>query len=159
MQIVSLYPEVASLDDHLVEIRSLVERLRPDRVIVDSLSALERLGSEASFREFVVGLTSFARSAGIALVLTASSPQLFGGTSVTDSHISGLIDAIIVVRHVETSSELRRGILVLRMRGTSHEHQIRELRFTGGELTVGEPFAGMRGVLTGQPVDRQVPPG
>jgi circadian clock protein KaiC len=156
MHIVALYPEVASLDDHLVEVRSLVERLRPDRVVIDSLSALERLGSEASFREFVVGLTSYVRTAGVALFLTASSPQLYGGTSVTDSHISGLIDAIIVLRHIETSSELRRGILVLRMRGSSHEHQIRELTFTGGSLTVGPPFAGLRGVLTGQPVDRPV---
>jgi hypothetical protein len=40
------------------------------------------------------------------------------------------------------------------MRGSSHEHQIRELTFTGGQLTVGRPFSGMRGVLTGQPVDR-----
>lgn len=157
MHIVSLYPEVASLDDHLVEIRALVERLQPDRVVVDSLSALERLGSDASFRAFVVGLTSYARTAGVALFLTTSAPQLLGGTSVTDSHISGLIDAIIVLRHVETSSELRRGILVLRMRGSNHEHQIRELLFTGGQLTVGAPFEGFVGVLTGQPVDRPSP--
>ena len=38
LHVVSLYPEVASLDDHLVEVRDLVERLRPSRLVIDSLS-------------------------------------------------------------------------------------------------------------------------
>src|SRR3712207_7744524 len=51
LTIVSLYPEVASLDDHLVEIRDLVERLRPTRLTIDTLSALERLGSGPAYRD------------------------------------------------------------------------------------------------------------
>ncbi len=154
LHIVSLYPEVASLDDHLVEIRDLVERMEPTRLVIDSLSALERLGSAHSYREFVIGVTSFVRTVGVASLMTASSPHLVGGTSVTESHISGLIDAIVVMRHVETKSELKRGILVLKMRGSSHEHEIRELLIGEGVMEVGEPFAGLGGVLTGQPVPR-----
>jgi hypothetical protein len=37
------------------------------------------------------------------------------------------------------------------MRGSSHDHQIRELSVQDGELVVGEPFGGLGGVLTGQP--------
>jgi circadian clock protein KaiC len=70
---------------------------------------------------------------------------------VTESHISGLIDTIVLLRHVEHESSLKRGILVLKMRGSSHEHQIRELAVRDGDLVVGEPFAGLGGVLTGQP--------
>jgi circadian clock protein KaiC len=152
LRIVSTYPEVASLDDHLVEIQDLVRRLRPDRLVVDSLSALERIGSPIAYRGFVIGLTSFVRTADLATLLTASSPHLLGGTAVTESHLSGLIDAIIVLRHVETASELRRGLLVLRMRGSSHEHQIRELTIGRDGVAVGEPFAGLGGVLTGHPL-------
>ena len=153
LHVVSAYPEVASLDDHLVEIQDLVRRLRPDRLVVDSLSALERIGSEGAYREFVIGLTSFVRTEDLATLLTASSPHLIGGTAVTESHVSGLIDAIIVLRHVETASELRRGLLVVRMRGSSHEHQIRELSVGAEGIAVGEPFIGLGGVLTGQPLD------
>ena len=151
LHIVSLYPEVASLDDHLVEIRDLVERLEPTRLTIDSLSALERLGSPQAYREFVISITSFIKTVGLASVMTAASAQLVGATSVTESHISGLIDAIVLLRHVEHESELKRGILVLKMRGSSHDHQIRELSVQGGDLVVGEPFAGLGGVLTGQP--------
>ena len=154
LTVVSVYPEVASLDDHLVEVRSLVERFAPARVVIDSLSALERLGSPQAYREFVIGLTSFVRTTGLASVMTAASPHLVGGTSVTESHISGLIDVVVVLRHVECDSSLKRGILVLKMRGSSHDHDIRELVISDGRLTVGEPFTGLSHVLTGQPLPR-----
>ena len=154
LDIVSLYPEVASLDDHLVEIRDLIERLQPARLVLDSLSALERLGSGVAYREFVISITSFIKTVGLASVMTAASSQLVGATSVTESHISGLIDTIVLLRHVEHQSSLKRGILVLKMRGSSHDHQIRELVVRDGDLVVGEPFAGLGGVLTGQPVVR-----
>ena len=154
LHVVSLYPEVASLDDHLVEVRDLVQRLEPARLAVDSLSALERLGSPHAYREFVIGVTSFVKTVGLASVLTASSPHLVGGTSVTESHISGLIDAIVVLRHIEDESELKRGVLVLKMRGISHDHHIRSLDVVDGDLVVGEPFLGLGGILAGQPRDR-----
>ena len=123
-----IYPEVASLDDHLVEVSDRIAARGRARLVVDSLSALERVGSEVAYREFVIGITSYVRTLGLASVMTASSSQLVGGTSVTESHISGLIDAIVLLRHVETASSLRRGILVLKARGIDHEHEIRELR-------------------------------
>ena len=80
---------------------------------------------------------------------------------MTEIHISRLNDAIVVLRHVETASELRRGVLVLRMRGSDHEHQIRELVVGPAGVTVGEPFLGLGGVLSGQPIPgpRPTPPG
>jgi circadian clock protein KaiC len=154
LTLVSLYPEVASLDDHLVEIRDLVERHRPARLVVDSLSALERLGSPQSYREFVIGLTSYVKQVGLASLLTASAPHLVGGTSVTESHISGLIDAILVLRYVEVDSELKRGILVLKIRGSSHVQQIRELSIGDGTMVVGRPFLGLDGIMTGRTTPR-----
>ena len=150
LRIVALYPEVASLDDHLVEIRSLVDSFAPTRLVLDSLSALERLGSDASYRTLVIGLTSYVKQIGLASLMTASAPHLVGGTSVTESHISGLIDAIIVLRYVEVDSALRRGVLVLKMRASAHEQQIRELIISAGEMTVGEPFRVLGGILSGQ---------
>ena len=99
----------------------MVDRFQPARIAVDSLSALERLGSAASYREFVIGLTSYVKETGVASLVTASAPDLLGGTSVTESHISGLIDAIVLLRYVEVQSAVRRGITVLKMRGSAHD--------------------------------------
>ena len=105
LDVVSLYPEVASLDDHLVEIRSMVERLQPTRLVIDSLSALERIGSAYAYREFVISMTSFIRTVGLASVMTAASSELVGATSVTESHISGLIERGIIRRPVRWTLE------------------------------------------------------
>ncbi len=154
LRIVSLYPEVASLDDHLVQIRDLVDGHRPSRLIVDSLSALERLGSPVAYREFVIGLTSYVKQIAVASLMTASATHLIGGTSVTESHISGLIDVILVLRYVEVDSELKRGILMLKMRGSAHDQQIRELTIGEGSMVVGSAFSGLDGILMGQPSPR-----
>ena len=145
--IVALYPEVASLDDHLVEVTSLVQRFEPARLVVDSLSALERLGSPQSYREFVIGLTSFIKETGLASVVTASAGDPADAASVTQSHISGLIDAIVLLRYVELDSAIRRAVAVLKMRGSAHDPQIREFTIDGTGMTVGEPFSGRVGVL------------
>ena len=145
--IVALYPEVASLDDHLVEIKSVVERFGPSRLVVDSLSSLERLGSAPSYREFVIGLTSFVKETGVTTLVTASAPDLLGGSSVTESHISGLIDAIVLLRYVEVASAVRRAVAVLKVRGSSHDQAIREFTIDADGMHVGGPFQLSAGIL------------
>jgi circadian clock protein KaiC len=145
--IVPLYPEVASLDDHLVEIKTVVKRFGPSRIAVDSLSALERLGSPQSYREFVIGLTSFVKETGIASLVTASAPDLLGGASATESHISGLIDAIVLLRYVEVESTVKRAVSVLKMRGSQHDAVIREFTIGGQGMRIGGPFSGLAGIL------------
>jgi len=44
-----------------------------------------------------------------------------------------------------------RGILLLLMRGSGHDQQIRELIVEDGSMVVGEPFTGLNGILTGRP--------
>ncbi len=143
----SLYPEVASLDDHLVEIKSVVERFGPSRIVIDSLSALERLGSAPAYREFVIGLTSFVKETGIASLVTASAPDLMGGASVTESHISGLIDVIVLLRYAEVDSSVRRALTVLKMRGSRHDSTIREFTIDDSGLHLGDRFTATGGIL------------
>ena len=102
----------------------------------------------------MIGLTSDAKEIGLASFLTPSAPHPVGGTSGTGSHICGLIDAVIELRHVEVDSALKRGILVLKVRGSGHEQRLCELTLAEGDMKVGEPFSGLGGILTGQGVPR-----
>jgi len=139
LHVVSLYPEVASLDDHLVEVRELVERVQPSRLVLDGMSALERLGSEQSYRGFLLRVTAFVRSIGLATFITASPPALTS-TSSTAIHVTGLVDTIIVLRHHESGATVKRGIHIQRMRGSSHETTVRELIIDDRGVTVGPPL-------------------
>ena len=146
------YPEIASLEDHLVEIKDAIEEFRPQRLAIDSLSALERIGTVKGFREFIIGLTSFVKAEQVAALFTATTTALMGGSSITEGHISTLTDSIILLRYIEMNGEVRRGIAVLKMRGSTHDRRIREFRIDGSGMHIGDGFSGVSGILSGNAV-------
>jgi circadian clock protein KaiC len=152
LRVICDYPEVANLEDWLVSIQTMVEEFKPKRVAVDSLSALERVGTPKAFREFVIGLTSFIKQQEITGVFTSTTSSLLGGASITETHISTLTDSIILLRYVEMYGEMKRGLTVLKMRGSIHEKAIRELTIDGTGMHIGRPFRHVTGILAGTPV-------
>ncbi len=154
LKVVCEYPEVMGLEDHLIDMKTIIDEFKPNRVAVDSLSALERVSSIKGFREFVIGLTSFIKHEEIVGLFTATTPTLMGGTSVTEAHISTITDSIILLRYVEMYGEMRRGLTVLKMRGSMHDKDIREFTIDGQGMHIGKPFRDVTGILTGQPMHR-----
>ena len=152
LRVVCDYPEVASLEDWLLTIQRTVEDFRPSRVALDSLSALERVGTIKAFREFVIGFTSFIKQQEITGLFTSTTPTLMGGTSITEGHISTLTDSIILLRYVEMFGEMKRGITVLKMRGSIHDKGIREFTIDRKGMHLGRPFRNVTGILAGSPV-------
>lgn len=153
LKVLCVYPEVAGLEDHLIWMKDEIEAFKPQRIAVDSLSALERVASIRGFREFAIGLTSFVKHREVAGLFTATTPTLMGGTSVTEGNISTITDSIILLRYVEVYGEIRRGITILKMRGSWHDTNIREFNINDQGLHVGKPFRAVTGILTGYPVE------
>lgn len=151
LKIVAVYPETAGLEDHLISMKKEIEKFKPNRVAVDSLSALERVSTIKGFREFVISLTSFIKHQEIAGLFTSTAATLMGGTSVTETHISTITDSIILLRYVEMFGEMKRGIMVLKMRGSMHDKGIREFRIDGTGLRIEKAFRGVSGILAGNP--------
>jgi circadian clock protein KaiC len=152
LRVMCNYPEVEGLEDWLLSIQRAVHELRPQRVAVDSLSALERVGTPKAFREFVIGLTSFIKHQEITGLFTSTTERLMGGTSITEAHISTLTDSIVLLRYVEMFGEMKRGITVLKMRGSIHDKRIREFTVDGSGMHLGRPFRNVTGILSGAPM-------
>jgi circadian clock protein KaiC len=150
LKVVCAYPESAPLEDHLISMKRMIDEFAPNRVAVDSLSALERVAPVKSFREFVIGLGSFVKHKEIPGLFTATTSSLLGGTSITETHISTTTDSIILLRYVELHGRMRRGIAVLKMRGSPHEKDIREFTIDHEGLHIGEPFREVAGILAGR---------
>ncbi|MEZ2409280.1 circadian clock protein KaiC [Bosea sp. RCC_152_1] len=140
LKVICLYPEAQSLPDHLLTIQQLVEEFKPDRLAVDSLSALERIAGETGFREFLIGLTSFIKKREIAGLCTATNKSLIGGQSASEQHISTLTDAIILLRYIQEHDMMHRGLMVLKMRGSEHDKHIRRFTIDGKGMHLGEHF-------------------
>jgi circadian clock protein KaiC len=149
LRVICAYPEVASLEDHLIDIKTEIDDFQPRRVAIDSLSALERISTFKSYREFMLGVTSFIKDRETAGLFTSTTPALLGGTSITEAHISTITDSIILLRYVEIFGEMRRGLTVLKMRGSGHDKGIREFVIDGHGMHIGNPFRNIAGILSG----------
>ncbi len=147
LRVVSVYPEEASLEDHLLEIKQLVDEYAPTRLVVDSVSALERAGSPTAFREFLVGLTSFAKRRDMTVVLTASTAGVLDGAGTTVGHVSTLADAIVLLRYVEQAGQVRRALTVLKVRGSAHDTAIRSVTIDDDGFRIGGPLGVPSGLL------------
>ncbi|MBF0480768.1 MAG: circadian clock protein KaiC [Desulfovibrionaceae bacterium] len=151
LKVVCEYPEVCSMEDRLVSMKKAIMEFKPHRVAVDSLSALERVSSLRGFREFIMGLTSFIKHQESTGLFTSTTSTLLGGTSITEAHISTLTDSIILLRYVEMFGEMRRGLTVLKMRGSQHDKNIKEFTIDAHGLHLGKPFRNVGGILAGNP--------
>ncbi len=157
LKVVCTYPEVMGLEDHLIRMKKEIVAFKPTRVAVDSLSALERVSTGKGFREFVIGITSFIKHQEIVGLFSSTTPTLLGGSSITEEHISTITDSIILLRYVEMFGEMRRGITVLKMRGSMHDKGIREYSIDGQGMHIGLQFHGISGILSGQPMQVSQP--
>ena len=149
LKIICAYPEIMGLEDHLHNMKVNIEKFKPTRIAVDSLTALERVSTIKSYREFVIGLTSLIKEKQMAGLFTATTPTLMGGSSVTEEHISTITDSIILLRYVEMFGEMKRGITVLKMRGSLHDKNIREYSINSKGLQINKAFRNVSGILSG----------
>ena len=152
LRVICDYPDVSGLEDWLVTIQAAIMDFKPRRVALDSLSALEHVGTTKAFREFVIGLTSFIKHQEITGLFTSTTASLMGGDSITETHISTLTDSIILLRYVEMFGDMKRGLTVLKMRGSWHDKAIREFKIGKGGMRMGRPFRNVTGILAGAPV-------
>ncbi len=157
LKVVTDYPEIMPLENHLIRMKKIIEEFKPNRVAIDSLSALERNSTTRSFREFVISLTAFVKDQEMAGLFT-STTALLGGTSVTEAHISSICDSIILLRYVEVYGEMRRALTVLKMRGSMHDKEIREFNIDGSGMHLGKAFRNVTGILAGNPTQLAMAP-
>lgn len=153
LQVISEYPEASSLEDRLISIRDMIGQFRPQRVVLDTVTALHRLASDKTFRDFTLGLTSLLKREQITGLFTADVGTGIGGEVVgaplSRDYLSGIADSIIQLRYVEIGSRIYRGLTVLKLRGSSHETEIREFSIDGRGLHIGPAFQQTQGVLIG----------
>ena len=151
LKIICAYPESAGLEDHLQIIKTEIANFKPSRVAIDSLSALDRGVSNNSFRQFVIGVTGFAKQEEITGFFTNTTEQFMGLHSITESHISTITDTILMLQYVEVRGEMSRAINVFKMRGSWHDKGIREYTISDKGPEIRDSFHNLERIISGSP--------
>ncbi len=151
LKIICTYPESTGLEDHLQIIKSQIAHFKPSRIAIDSLSALARGVSNNAFRQFVIGVTGYAKQEEITGFFTNTTDQFMGSHSITDSHISTITDTILMLQYVEIRGEMSRAINVFKMRGSWHDKGIREYNITADGPDIKDSFRNYERIISGAP--------
>ena len=124
------------------EILDAITRVGAKRLVIDSLVGFEMAlapGFRADFRESLYRMIGALTGAGITILSTVEVEDSF--TSLQFSHyaISFLTDDIIRLRYVEIDGQLRKVMVVVKMRGGNHSKDIREYVITNKGVVVIHP--------------------
>lgn len=151
LRILCAYPESAGLEDHLQIIKTEIADFKPSRIAIDSLSALARGVSNNAFRQFVIGVTGYAKQEEITGFFTNTTDQFMGAHSITESHISTITDTILMLQYVEIRGEMSRAINVFKMRGSWHDKGIREYSISDKGPEIKDSFRNYERIISGSP--------
>jgi circadian clock protein KaiC len=139
LEILYLRPLDLSVDETMQAILDAVERIGAKRVVIDSLAGFEAAlapGFRENFRESLYRVISALTGAGVTIISTLEVEDTFTGLPLSPHTISFLTDDIIRLRYVEIDGQLRRMMVVVKMRGGNHSKDIREYVITDEGITV-----------------------
>jgi circadian clock protein KaiC len=66
-----------------------------------------------------------------------------------------MTDSIIVQRYIEVESRLRRLMAVVKVRGSSHSHELREFVIDDSGIVIGDMLPNEEGLLGGRPTKKR----
>jgi circadian clock protein KaiC len=142
LELLYLRPLDLSVDETMLALLEAIKRVGAKRLVIDSLVGFEMAlapGFRADFRESLYRMIGALTGAGITILSTVEVEDNF--TSLQFSHyaISFLTDDIIRLRYVEIDGQLRKTMVVIKMRGGNHSKDIREYVITGKGVVVIHP--------------------
>jgi circadian clock protein KaiC len=144
------YPETTSMEDHFIQLRRTVEDFQPHRLVIDTLSALERIVSPRGLLDFIIALDAVLRPKEVTALLT-SAPSGRVTPAVTPAiavEIASLADVTILLRDFESQGRIHRSIAVTQTRGSAHDPTIREVTVDSDGMHIGESVHTYAGILT-----------
>ena len=156
LEIIYLRPLDLSVDETMQEILDAVVRIGAKRLVIDSLVSLEMAlapGFREDFRESLYRMIVALTGAGVTILSTVEVEDTFTGFSFSHYTISFLTDDIIRLRYVSIDGQLRKIMVVIKMRGGNHAKDIREYEITSrGVVILGKRLANYQGLISGIPV-------
>ena len=142
LEILYLRPLDLSVDETMQEILDAIKRVGAKRLVIDSLVGFEMAlapGFRTDFRESLYRMIAALTGAGVTVLSTVEVEDKFTEMSFSHYTISFLTDDIIRLRYVEIDGQLRKIMVVIKMRGGNHSKDIREYVITDKGVVVIHP--------------------
>jgi len=135
-------------------VRASVEEHDARVVVIDSLNGyLNAMPHSNYLTAQLHELLSYLNNRGVATFIVVAQSGMMGSNMTSPVDASYLADSVVMLRYFEHGGRIKKAISVLKKRTGAHEESIREMWFDQAGIHLSEPLLGLRGVLTGVPVD------
>ena len=154
LKIIYLRPLDLSVDETVHEIVNSVTKLGCKRLVIDSLVGFEMAlapGFRTDFRESLYRMIAALTRLGVTIVSTVEIEEDFTSMDLSNFTVSFLADDIVRLRYVSINGQLRKMLLVVKMRRSEHSIDMVEYQVTAKGVVIGERLRGYRALTSGIP--------
>jgi circadian clock protein KaiC len=141
--------EARSGEEHLVEIRRLIQEHRPGYLVIDPLSAIVKAGGLVNALGIAQNLINMAKCEGITMLMTSLLEGNDPEQEATPMAVSTIADTWIQLSYIVLGGERNRALTIVKSRGTGHSNQVRELILSDTGITLADVFTAGGQVLMG----------
>ena len=153
LEMLYLRPLDLSVDETMQAILDAVKKIGAKRLVIDSLAGFEMAlapGFRADFRESLYRMIAALTGIGVTILSTVEMEESFTEFPFSTYSISFLTDDIIRLRYVCIDGQLRKIMVVIKMRGGNHSKDIREYEITSkGVVIIGERLTDFKALSPG----------
>jgi circadian clock protein KaiC len=129
-------------EQHLVRAFRHMDRLQPDHIVVDAISACTRMGTEKAAFDYLMRLVDRCKCHGITSLMTNQLDGLQADADFSGIGFSSLLDTIVFLRYVDLRREVARSLRVLKSRGSKHSNHYHPYAITDEGIQI-KPKAAM----------------
>jgi circadian clock protein KaiC len=154
LKLIYLRPLDLSVDETVHEIVRSVKEIGARRLVIDSLVGFEMAlapGFRDDFRESLYRMIAALTRLGVTIVSTVEIEEDFTSMDLSKFTVSFLADDIVRLRYVSINGQLRKMLVVVKMRRSSHSIDMHEYQITDKGVVIGEPMRGYRALTSGIP--------
>ena len=144
----SARPSLYGLEMHLATMFKEIAEFKPHVVIIDPITSLMDSGTDSEGKGMVTRLIDFLKASEVTSLFT-SLTQGGHALQTSETAMSSLMDAWVLLQDFEGNGERNRVLYVLKARGMAHSNQIREFLISDRGIDVVDAYIGVSGVLTG----------
>jgi len=144
----SARPSLYGLEMHLATMFKEIAAFQPHVVIIDPITSLMDAGTDSECKGMVTRLIDYLKAGQVTSLFTSLTQ---GGHVLqqSESAMSSLMDAWLLLQDFEGNGERNRVLYVLKARGMAHSNQIREFLISDRGIDLVDAYIGPNGVLTG----------
>ena len=142
------------MDETVHEIVNAVKEIGCKRLVIDSLVGFEMALApdfRTDFRESLYRMIGALTRLGVTIISTVEVEENFTSMGLSNFTISFLADDIVRLRYASINGQLRKIMMVVKMRRSQHSIDMCAYEVTAKGLVIGEPMRGYRALTSGIP--------